>query len=458
MSTEQTEKFYKSREKIYPRETSGIFQKLRAVAVWALMGMFYLLPWIQWEGHQAILFDLPERKFYIFSLIFWPQDFIFLAWLLIILAVTLFYFTSMAGRLWCGYACPQTVWTEVFLAIERIVEGDRNKRMRLDKKGWTTEKIIRKGIKHSIWIILGLWTGFTFVGFFTPITDLGSQLFHFQTSAGQTFWVFFYGFATWGNAGFLREQVCLYMCPYARFQSAMFDKDTLIISYDEDRGEPRGKRKKSADHKSLGLGDCINCMQCVQVCPTGIDIRDGLQYECIGCAACIDVCDQVMEKLDYPKGLIKYTTQHAIDHKTSHVLRPRTIIYTILWLGLIAAFLVTLSMRKPLMTDIIRDRTSLYREVKGHRIENTYTMKIMNKSQENHQYKVAASGIEGLEVNLEKDPLVIPAGELLEVIAHVTAPAKAIPKRSNNITFTIEQVSEEPVSIEEKARFLGPKK
>ncbi len=450
--------FYESRKKIHPRETSGIFQRLRAITVWVLMGLFYLSPWIQWGDHQAILFDLPERKFYIFDLVFWPQDFIFLAWLLIILAITLFYFTSMAGRLWCGYACPQTVWTEVFLAVERIVEGNRSRRIRLDKSEWNANKITRRTIKHTIWILLGLWTGFTFVGFFTPIAELSGRIFAFDLGAGETFWMLFYGFATWGNAGFLREQVCLYMCPYARFQSAMFDKDTLIISYDEDRGEPRGKRRKTADYKADGLGDCINCMQCVQVCPTGIDIRDGLQYECIGCAACIDVCDQVMDKLNYPRGLVKYTTQHAIDNKTSHVVRTRTIIYTILWAGLIVAFFVALNMRKPLMADIIRDRTTLYREVSGQRIENLYTMKIMNKSQVDNEYTVTAHGIDGIIVKLEKYPTIIPAGELLEVIAHVTIPNKNIEKRSNIITFVITETENSEVSIDEDARFLGPKK
>ena len=274
--------FYAKHEKIYPRQVSGMFARLRVTAMLVLLGIFYGLPWIQWEGRQAVLFDLPAREFHVFGLTFWPQDFFLLAMLLVIAALTLFFFTALAGRLWCGYACPQTVWTEAFLRIERWFEGDRAKQMKLDKAPWTREKILRKTGKHTIWIVFGLFTGLTFVGYFVPITDLIPRFLTLNTGAWETFWVLFYGFATWGNAGFMREQVCIYMCPYARFQSAMFDKDTLIISYDEERGEPRGPRKRGTDHKAKGLGDCIECTLCVQVCPTGIDIRDGLQYQCIG--------------------------------------------------------------------------------------------------------------------------------------------------------------------------------
>jgi hypothetical protein len=243
---------YAARQKIYPREIAGRYQSLRVYAVWALLGLYYLLPWVRWEGRQAVLFDLPARKFHVFALTLWPQDFYFLTWLLVIAALSLFFFTALAGRLFCGYACPQTVWTEVFLWMERWVEGSRSQQMKLAKSPWTKQKLLRRGAKQFLWIAFALWTGFTFVGYFTPITDLADKIAGLSTGPWETFWVLFYGGATYVNAGFMREQVCKYMCPYARFQSAMFDRDTLIISYDERRGEPRGARRKGADHRGQG--------------------------------------------------------------------------------------------------------------------------------------------------------------------------------------------------------------
>ena len=307
---------YAARQKIYPREIDGRFQRLRTIAAWVLLGIFYVIPWIPWGGRQAVLFDLPARKFHIFGLTLWPQDFYFLTWLLVIAALALFFFTALAGRLFCGYACPQTVWTETFLWMERLVEGNRSQQMKLARAPWGTEKILRKGGKQLLWITFALWTGFTFVGYFTPIRELAGLVANFATGPWETFWVLFYGGATYVNAGFMREQVCKYMCPYARFQSAMFDKDTLVITYDDKRGEPRGPRKKGVDPASKGLGACVDCTLCVQVCPTGIDIRKGLQYECIACAACIDACDEVMDKVGYPRGLIRYDTQHGLEGTT----------------------------------------------------------------------------------------------------------------------------------------------
>ncbi|MDH3939788.1 MAG: cytochrome c oxidase accessory protein CcoG, partial [Xanthomonadales bacterium] len=294
------ESLYRKEPKIYARQVKGTFARLRVIAVWVLLGLYYVLPWLNINGNQAVLFDLPARKFYILGLTFWPQDFVYLALLMITAGLSLFFFTALAGRLWCGFACPQTVWTETFMWIEQWVEGDRAKRMKLDKAPWTADKIMRKSAKQALWILFAAWTGFTFVGFFSPIRELGANIASLSLGPWETFWIVFYSFATYGNAGFLREQVCKYMCPYARFQSAMFDKDTLIISYDPERGEPRGGRRKKDNPAEKGLGDCINCTLCVQVCPTGIDIRNGLQYECIACAACIDVCDQVMDKMEYP--------------------------------------------------------------------------------------------------------------------------------------------------------------
>ena len=288
---------YAKAEKIYPREVHGLFARLRTLGVLGLLGLYYILPWMRWDGHQALLFDLPARKFHIFFVTLWPQDFFYLAVMLIIAGLTLFFVTALAGRIWCGYACPQTVWTEAFLWIERKVEGDRMKQQKLDALPLNGRKFRIKATKHFLWLAFAAWTGFTFVGYFTPIIELGQRLLTLDLGPWETFWVIFYGFATYGNAGFMREQVCMYMCPYARFQSAMFDRDTLIVSYLPERGEPRGSRKRSADPTALGLGDCIDCTMCVQVCPTGIDIRNGLQMECVGCAACVDACDEIMEKV-----------------------------------------------------------------------------------------------------------------------------------------------------------------
>ncbi|MBN8482223.1 MAG: 4Fe-4S binding protein [Xanthomonadales bacterium] len=423
---------YAKEPKVYPREVDGRFQRLRTAAVFWLLGMFYVFPWISIGGQQLVLFDLPARRFHVFGLTFWPQDFYLLTLLLVIAALSLFFFTSLAGRLWCGYACPQTVWTEVFLWIERRIEGDRNARMKLDAAPWTPRKFARKGAKQAAWIVFALWTGFTFVGFFTPIRELGPSVLAGTAGGWESFWILFYGFATYGNAGILREQVCKYMCPYARFQSAMFDRDTLVISYDVARGEPRGHRKRTkaviresgfvngessgvahADartatvsaeaatastapappesplthhasrithHQSPPLGDCIDCLACVQVCPTGIDIRDGLQIECIACAACIDACDAVMDKMAYPRGLIRYTTENMLQDKPVRVLRPRTLVYAGILSAFILGFAWSVAARAPVIVEVLRDRNALFRTIAHGAIENSYNVKLVNKT------------------------------------------------------------------------------
>ncbi|MGD2056376.1 MAG: cytochrome c oxidase accessory protein CcoG, partial [Gammaproteobacteria bacterium] len=378
---------YARREKIFPREVHGIYARLRVLGVLGLLGLYYLVPWMRWDGQQAVLLDLPARKFHIFSLTLWPQDFIYLTFLLIIAGLTLFFVTALVGRIWCGYACPQTVWTEAFLWIERKVEGDRMKQQKLDALPMNAHKLRIKATKHILWLLFAAWTGFTFVGYFTPITDLGQRLLTFDLGPWETFWILFYGFATYGNAGWMREQVCKYMCPYARFQSAMFDKDTLIISYIPERGEPRGSRKRSVDYKAQGLGDCIDCTLCVQVCPTGIDIRNGLQYECIACSACIDACDDVMDRMGYPKGLIKYTTEHEMRGGKSHILRPRILIYATILLTIMSVFAYSFGQRSPLGLDVIRDRNRLYRETDEGKIENVYVLKILNMDDKAHAFR-----------------------------------------------------------------------
>jgi cytochrome c oxidase accessory protein FixG len=383
-----------------------------------------VLPWLSWNGHQLVLFDLPARKFHVFGLTFWPQDFFFLAWLLIMAGLSLFFFTALAGRLWCGYACPQTVWTEVFLWIERKIEGDRNRRMKLDAAPWNGAKIARKSLKQFLWITFALWTGFTFVGFFTPIHELAGEVTHLRVGGWETFWILFYAFATYGNAGYLREQVCKYMCPYARFQGAMFDRDTLIISYDEVRGEPRGSRRKTAERGSTGLGDCIDCLACVQVCPTGIDIRNGLQVGCIACAACIDACDVVMDKMAYPKGLIRYTTENAHAGRPMRVLRPRTLIYATLLLALLSGFIWSVTHRSMLLAEVIRDRNALWRPGPGGSIENSYTIKIVNESE--HEIELEARVVDSIYSIVDAHRIEIEGGAVASIPLTLRAPAGAV--------------------------------
>ena len=445
---------YQKEDKIYPREITGTFATLRRLAVIGLLGIFYVGPWLEWNGRQAVLFDLPARKFYIFGLTLWPQDFLYLAMLLIMAAITLFFFTALLGRVWCGYACPQTVWTEAFVWIEQRFEGSRNRRIKLDKAPWSTEKVLRKGGKQATWILFALFTGFTFVGYFTPIHELGQKLISFSAGPWELFWVFFYGFATYGNAGFMREQVCKYMCPYARFQSAMFDKDTLIVTYDQKRGEPRGGRKKSADPKALGLGDCVDCTLCVQVCPTGIDIREGLQYECIACAACVDACDQVMSRMSYPKGLIRYSTEHAMTGKPTRIVRTRVIIYGLILSILAGGFIALLSTKQPLILDVMRDRNTLFRDLGRLGIENSYTLHILNKDNESHTYELIVTGIDGLEVT-QQAPVTIPAETLYTLPVAVRVPQESA-AGGNDIFFTIKAIDSDDIAVTEDSRFRGP--
>ena len=447
-------KLYRSEEKVYPREVKGRFATLRRIAMFVLLGAFYVGPWLSWEGRQAILFDLPARKFYIFGMTLWPQDFIYLALLLIILAVSLFFFTALAGRLWCGYACPQTVWTEAFTWIEMAVEGDRNKRIKLDKGPWTFEKVRKKALKQFLWLTLALYTGFTFVGYFSAIGPLTADLVTFSAGPWEWFWVLFYGFATYGNAGHMREQVCKYMCPYARFQGAMFDRDSLIITYDLERGEPRGRRKKGSDYKSQGLGDCVDCTMCVQVCPTGIDIREGLQYECIACAACIDACDSVMDKVGYPRGLIRYSTERALEHKKYRLIRPRTMVYTGVLATLAVLMVSLMALRTPVILDVIRDRNTLYRDVGRAGIENSYTIRVINKHNEPHDYVLSVRGIEGMEIGSETTFSL--AGESVFTLpVSVTVPHEYA-SGGQVIVFQLDATDDSGISVTEESRFRGP--
>jgi cytochrome c oxidase accessory protein FixG len=445
---------YAVRRKIHAREVTGRYERLRIIAMGALLGLFYGLPWVTWRGHQAVLFDLPARKFHIFGLVFFPQDFFLLTWLLIIAAVTLFFFTSLGGRLWCGYACPQTVWTKAFVTIERWCEGDRQQRIKLDRAPWTVHKVLRKSSKQILWIAFAAYTGMTFVGYFSAIHGLIPGLATASLGGWETFWVVFYGFATYGNAGYMREQVCKYMCPYARFQSAMFDRNTLIISYDTARGEPRGSRSRSADPRKLELGDCIDCTLCVQACPTGIDIRDGLQLECIACAACIDACDGVMQRMRYAPGLIRYATQNSMDGKRTRIVRPRTLIYGALLLALIAGFGIAVAQRQLLGIDVMRDRNSLYRQLDDGSIENVYTIRLINKDTQAHTLRLSVSGLKDATLDSDQSEYRIGGGEIVSVPVRVRAPSQTV-SGSIELKILARSVSDDEQSSA-VARFVAP--
>ena len=451
--------------KIYPRSVQGVFAQWRWLMVFTTQAVFYGLPWLEWGQRQAVLFDLGARRFYIFGLVLYPQDFIYLTALLVIAALSLFLFTAVAGRLWCGFACPQTVYSEIFLWIERQFEGDRSARMRLDAAPMSLNKFGRKTGKQLAWIALSLGTGFSFVGYFTPIRELSASILSLGFGPWETFWILFYSVATYGNAGFLREQVCKYMCPYARFQSAMLDQDTLIVTYDHRRGEPRGARSKKADPQALGLGACVNCTLCVQVCPTGIDIRKGLQYECIGCGACVDVCNQVMDQVGYERGLIKFSTQQAMNQRWNwaqtvrRIIRPRVLVYAAVLWAIILGVGVSLWLREPLKVDIVRDRATLARMVAGGKIENVYRLHIMNTTEHKLSIALQVDGLPGL--TLATEPSVdVGATESRWVSVRLQVPHDAAPAGAHPIHFRmLSGPPEGPAlgQLSEKTVFLVPR-
>ena len=455
-------KMYAAREEIYAREVRGRYASLRWACVWLTQILFYGLPWLSWNGRQAVLFDLLARKFYIFGIVLWPQDFIYLAALLIISAYLLFLATAVAGRVWCGFACPQTVYTEIFMWIERRIEGSRSARMRLDRQPASMGKAARKLAKHAAWGAVALWTGFTFVGYFTPIHTLAREVMTLGLGPWEWFWVLFYSLATYGNAGWMREQVCKYMCPYARFQSSMFDKDTLIITYDDQRGEPRGARAKHAAPQKQALGDCIDCSMCVQVCPTGIDIRRGLQYDCIGCAACVDACNGVMDKVGAPRGLIRYSTEHAMRHGLSatqirrRALRPRVLAYLAILLVIVMAFGMSLVMRTPLKMDVLRDRGAMGREIEDGMVENVYRLQIMNTSEKAHRYRIVVDGLPSIRL-AGTDEVSLEGTQTRAVPVRLRVDAGQGAKGSNKIHIGLQALDDPALKVREEAVFYVPR-
>ena len=443
--------------KLYVRAISGFFQRLRTFSLWGLILGYFITPWINLQGHQAVWFDLPTRQFHIWGITFWPQDFILLAWLMIIAAFGLFTITTLAGRVWCGYTCPQTAWTLIFMWVEEKIEGTRNQRMKLDKAPWSANKFLKKLAKHSIWLLISLLTGIAFVGYFYPVRELVPDLLSFGIeSTWAIFWLGFFTLATYGNAGWLREQVCTHMCPYARFQAVMFDQDTLIVSYDEKRGERgtgRGTRKKGLDPVKEDIGDCIDCSICVQVCPVGIDIRDGLQYQCIGCALCIDACDSVMDKMDYDKGLIRYTNEHALQGNKVHILRPKLIGYAFALIAMLGVFGYTVFNRTPLELDVMRDRGALYTNTSDGRVQNSYQLKIMNMSQEPHDFSIQLRGLEKGEL-VGKSQITLKNGEVGSLPMSIKVSAWELKTSRTDVEFTVTR--EDGLQVSKESRFIGP--
>ncbi len=446
----------------YPHSIQGWFANWRVALVVLTQGLFYGLPWLQWDDRQAVLFDLGARQFFFGGLVLYPQDFIYLTGLLILSALGLFLFTAVAGRLWCGYSCPQTVYTEMFMWIERAVEGDGPKQKRLAAAPWGAHKVAVKGTKHLLWVLLALWTGITFVGFFSPIRDLLSAIGAFDTGPWETFWIGFYGFAAYYNAGFLREKICKFMCPYARFQSVMFDPDTLIVSYDAARGEPRGVRRKDADLKAQGLGACVDCGFCVAVCPTGIDIRKGLQIECISCGACIDACDQVMDRMDYPRGLIRYSSQNVMQGKRpsgrwyQHIIRPRVVIYALILLAVSAAMVFSLASREPFRVNVMREASVLSRPTSDGRIENLYRIKVFNMSEQPQRYRLQAEGLPDLAVlSMEGPEFEVPAVGHRILAVYLRVDPNQVAVGSHAVDFSVSQLgSDQAHTVRERSTFI----
>jgi cytochrome c oxidase accessory protein FixG len=446
---------YAKRENIYQKEVRGRFQTLRAGTLFVLAAVFLAGPWWRWGDRQAIWLDLPVRRFHFFGLTFWPQDFILLSWLLITGAFGLFFFTNLAGRLWCGYACPQTVWTKFFMWAEWLAEGDRNRRILLDRAKWTAEKLLRKLAKHGLWLGLALAVAVTCVGYFTPIRELIVAAVRFDLGPAPSVAVMLLATALYLDAGWMREQICKYACPYARFQGAMFDSSTLTVFYDRSRGEPRGHRRHDAETAAPGLGDCVDCGLCFHVCPTGIDIRNGTQYECIGCAACIDACDEVMDKVGFDRGLVRYSTEDALAGGRTSLLRPRLLAYGAVFALMLGTVTYGLATRVPLELDVIRERGRLYRETSDGGIENVYRLVVLNMDQHTHSYELRASGIAELQV--EGPALVeVAAGAIANVPIRLRTAASVAPPGSTPIRFSVRAVGDARLVADAESRFVAP--
>ena len=432
---------YKSESPVYVRKQKGRYQRIRQLTGFVFVMVFILLPWISYQGNQAVLFDIGKQQFHIFSETFFPQDFTLLAGLLIVSCYLLFFVTTWLGRIWCGYVCPQTVWTFSFIWVEEWLEGSRNQRIKRDKQPKTLDTIARKSAKHIVWGLMAFLTATTFMSYFLPTHELYLDLIALNWTGLTTFWVLFFAICTYGNAGWLREKMCIYMCPYSRFQSAMFDKNTLLIAYDKLRGENRGRRKRKDNPKELGLGDCVDCNLCVEVCPVGIDIRNGLQYECINCGACADACDQTMTQFNYAKGLISYTSENALLGKKAKLLRPKIIGYGILSILAMIFMAYTIQVRVPIEFSVLRDRGTLFQVDFHDNVTNSYLLKVTNKSQLDRHFNVS---VLNSNVSLSADEnILIKAGEIASVPVHLTMTPDEIKERVSEVSLQV-SVSDMP--------------
>ncbi|BDM66179.1 cytochrome c oxidase accessory protein CcoG [Shewanella sp. NFH-SH190041] len=446
---------FNPRNSIYVRAVDGVWTRLRRKMGWVAMLFFLLLPWLSWHNRQAVWFNLVEQKFHIGGLVIWPQDLTLLAAVFMIAAFGLFFITTYLGRVWCGYTCPQTVWTFIFIWVEEKIEGARNKRIKLDQMPWDSNKVIRKSSKHILWLLISLLTSLTFVSYFVPAKQLYLDFFSLNASGAVYFWVCFFTLATYGNAGWMREIMCIHMCPYARFQSSMFDRNTYIVGYDTVRGETRGPRSRKADPAQLGLGDCIDCDLCVQVCPTGIDIRNGLQYECINCGACIDACDQTMTRMGYQNGLISYTTENRLAGKTESVLRPKLLGYGAVLVVMMLLLIYAMGHIAPLRIDIIRDRNQLYRENIDGLIENTFTLKLLNKTEVDAQYRLSVTGLPDHQW-IGPESVTVKGGEIFTLPISIAVDPVSLTRAITDIQFSVTQLAgNQPVTVSQESRFFS---
>ncbi|SFU00047.1 cytochrome c oxidase accessory protein CcoG [Pseudomonas marincola] len=439
---------------IHTRSFTGLYRSLRLYGAGALFVLYFGTAWLNWNGRQAVLWDLGKSQFHIFGATFWPQDFVLLSAILIIAAFGLFFITVFAGRVWCGYTCPQSVWTWVFMRIEHFTEGERHQRIKLDNAPWSINKLLRRTSKHGLWLGVSLLTALAFVGYFTPIRALSHDLISFNLGTSESVWLFLFTAATYLNAGWLREKVCRDMCPYSRFQSVMFDSDTLLVTYDARRGENRGARKKEINAKAAGLGDCIDCTVCVQVCPTGIDIRDGLQLDCISCGACIDACDSVMDKMGYARGLIRYTSERALAGGQTRFLRPRLVAYAATLLVMFGAFAWGLEQRDLIALDVHKDR-GLFRENSQGQIENIYVLKVINKTQQARDYAIALVDSPDFALNGQQQVSLEP-GEILDVPVSVVMLADKPERSSVPIYFAVSDSDDTASHVRAKSAFVAP--
>lgn len=453
---------YRNKGTIHAKAVEGRFNSARWAMVWLTQIVFYGACWLRWDtgegARQAILFDIVHEKLYLFGLVLWPQDALLLAFLLILAATALFFATALAGRLFCGFACPQTVYTSIFVWIETKVEGDHLARLKLDQSPMSARKLAIKAAKHGIWALVAIWTAITFVGYFTPIRELLPSVVALQTGPWESFWLIFYASFTYVQAGLAREAVCQHMCPYSRFQGVMIDAATASVSYDRRRGEPRGALRHAGS-----TGDCIDCGICVQVCPTGIDIRDGLQYQCINCGLCVDGCNQVMDKLAAPRGLIRFASEHELagmpkrggSGKRRRLPGPRVLVYASLLLLFSVLSAWTLGQRSTLRVNVIRDRGLLSRETAEGRIENDYTLKLINMEEVPRRFRVEVAGLPGLRIEGGNEFGVGP-GSIHTVPLVVSSPAGGAPAGARPIEFHTVALGDAGTERREKSRFILP--